>query len=88
MKKNHPVYMKTDTFVYLCLALRSYDDHQAVSKDADSHQQVRKRESELQHPDRSIVVVVSVEQKGVLAESLLIQIRIKTVQIAAGCNFP
>lgn len=53
--------------------LRSNDNHQAVSKEADTHQQVRQRESELQQSNSSLIVVVSIEQKGVLAISLLVR---------------
>lgn len=53
------------------LPLRSYDDHQAVSKDAHSHQKVRQRQPELQHSNCSVIVVVPVKQKGIFAVSLL-----------------
>lgn len=53
------------------LHLRSYDNHQAVSKDAHPHQQVRQRQPELQHSYCSFIVVVPIKQKGVFAVSLL-----------------
>lgn len=53
--------------------LRSYDNHQAVSKDADPHQEIRQRQSELQYSNSSLIVVVSVKQKGVFTVSLLMK---------------
>ena len=57
----------------MCVScVRSNDNHQAVSKDANTHKQVRQRESELEQSDCSLVVVVTIKQKGVLAVSLLV----------------
>lgn len=56
--------------VSLRYVLRSYDHHQAVSKYPNPHQQVGQWQPELEHPDSWIVVVVSIEQKGILAVAL------------------
>lgn len=54
-------------------SLRFNDNHQAVSKNANTHKQVWQGESELQHPNRPLIVVVAIEHKGILAESLLMK---------------
>lgn len=56
--------------VSLRYVLRSYDYHQAVSKYPDTHQQVGQWQPELEHPNSWIIVVVSIEQKGILAVTL------------------
>lgn len=63
------------------LPLRSYDHHQAVSKYPNTHQQVGQWQPKLQHSDCGIIVVVSVEQEGILAVTLLMKGEFNTIPI-------